>query len=234
VRCIFVLDILNGAVVHAVRGERSRYEPIAGFSQIVSTSEPLDILQALRPREVYIADLNLLTGSGDNLAIIKEISTLARTMADTGVSKAGDLDRLPASVSIILGTETASLQLIEWAARDHIARNRKVVVSIDMMKRKVLARDPELAGQTPLQLLQKLSGLELEGVILLEMDKVGTSAGLDRQFLEEAASSSEHPLILGGGVKGEEDLKALEEVGFSGALVATAVHNGKIPVARVR
>ena len=233
-RCIFVLDILNGAVVHAVRGERSRYEPIAGFSQIVSTSEPLGILQALHPREVYIADLNLLTGRGDNLAVIKEISTLARTMADTGVSKAGDLDRLPASVSIILGTETASLQLIEEAARDLIARNRKVVVSIDMMKRKVLSRDPELAGQTPLQLLQRLNGLELEGVILLEIDKVGTSAGLDRQFLEEAASSSKHPLILGGGVKGEEDLKALEEVGFSGALVATAVHNGKIPVARVR
>jgi len=227
VRCIFVLDILNGAVVHAVRGERSRYEPIAGFSQIVSTSEPLGILQELRPREVYVADLNLLTGRGDNLAAIKKISTMARTMADTGISKAGDLDRLPASISAILGTETASLQLIEDAAREC-----RVVVSIDMMKRKVLAHDPELAGQTPLQLLQRLNGLNLESVILLEMDKVGTSAGLDRQFLEEAAAASKHPLILGGGVKGEEDLQALQEMGFAGALLATAVHNGRIPVAR--
>ena len=226
-RCIFVLDILNGAVVHAVRGERSRYEPIAGFSQIVSTSEPLGILQELRPREVYVADLNLLTGRGDNLAAIKKISTMARTMADTGISKAGDLDRLPASISAILGTETASLQLIEDAAREC-----RVVVSIDMMKRKVLAHDPELAGQTPLQLLQRLNGLNLESVILLEMDKVGTSAGLDRQFLEEAAAASKHPLILGGGVKGEEDLQALQEMGFAGALLATAVHNGRIPVAR--
>ena len=228
-RCIFVLDILNGAVVHAVRGERSSYEPIAGFSRIVSTSEPLGILQELRPREVYVADLNLLTGRGDNLAAIKKISTMARTMADTGISKAGDLDRLPASISAILGTETASLQLIEDAAREC-----RVVVSIDMMKRKVLAHDPELAGQTPLQLLQRLNGLNLESVILLEMDKVGTSAGLDRQFLEEAAAASKHPLILGGGVKGEEDLQALQEMGFAGALLATAVHNGKIPVARVQ
>jgi len=210
-----------------VRGERSRYEPIAGFSQIVSTSEPLGILQELRPREVYVADLNLLTGRGDNLAAIKKISTVARTMADTGISKAGDLDRLPASISAILGTETASLQLIEDAAREC-----RVVVSIDMMKRKVLAHDPELAGQTPLQLLQRLNGLNLESVILLEMDKVGTSAGLDRQFLEEAAAASKHPLILGGGVKGEEDLQALQEMGFAGALLATAVHNGRIPVAR--
>ena len=212
-----------------MRGERSRYEPIANFSRIVSTSEPLGILQKLHPSEVYVADLDLLTGRGDNLAIIKKISTVTRTMADIGISKAEDLDRLPASASAVLGTETASLQLIEEATVDH-----KIVVSIDMMKRKVLASDPDLAGRTPLQLLQRLSGLKLEGVILLEMDKVGTSAGLDGQFLEEAAGATEHPLIMGGGVKGEEDLRALEENGFAGALLATALHNGKIPVARVQ
>ena len=228
-RCIYVLDILNGAVVHAVRGERSSYEPIAGFSRIVSTSEPLGILQELRPREVYIADLNLLTGRSDNLAVIKKISTLARTMADTGISKASDLDRLPASVSPVLGTETASLQLIEEASRE-----QRIVVSIDMMKRKVLARDPELAVQTPLQLLQRLNALKLESVILLELDRVGTSAGLDGQFLENAVAATEHPLILGGGVKGEDDLRALQDMGFSGALLATALHNGRIPVAWVQ
>ncbi|MCK9565102.1 MAG: HisA/HisF-related TIM barrel protein [Methanothrix sp.] len=228
-RCIYVLDILNGAVVHAVRGERSRYEPIAAFSQIVSTSEPLGILQEIRPKEVYVADLNLLTGRSDNLAVIKKISDRTKTMADTGISKAGDLDRLPASVSPVLGTETSSLQLIKEAAIE-----RRIVVSIDMMKRKVLARDPELAGQTPLQLLQRLNGLKLESVILLELDKVGTSAGLDEKFLEAAAEASKHPLILGGGVEGEADLKTLEEMGFSGALLATALHNGRIPVELVQ
>jgi len=229
VRCIFVLDILNGAVVHALRGERSRYEPVAGFSRIVSTSEPLGVLQEVRPAEVYVADLNLLTGKGDNLAIIKEISNRAATMADTAISKSAYLDRLPASVLPVLGTETASLHLMKEAAKA-----RKIVVSLDMMKRKVLSRDPELAGQTPLQVLQKLSGLELQGVILLELDKVGTSAGLDNRFLEDAAKACRHPLILGGGVKDEDDLRILEERGFSGALVATAVHNGSIPVARLR
>jgi phosphoribosylformimino-5-aminoimidazole carboxamide ribotide isomerase len=229
VRCIFVLDILNGAVVHAVRGDRSHYGPIAGFSRIASTSEPLGILHELRPREVYVADLNLLMGRGDNLAVIKQISSLTKTMADTGISKASDLDRLPSSVSTVLGTETASLQLMQAAASKY-----GIIVSIDMKKRKVLARDPRLAGQTPLQLLKSLNDLKLEGVILLELDRVGTSAGLDIPFLEEAGAAAEHPLILGGGVKGEEDLSALEEMGFSGALLATALHNGRISVARVQ
>ena len=224
-RCIFVLDILNGAVVHAVRGERNLYEPIAGYSKIVSSSGPLDILHELRPREVYIADLNQLIGQGENLAIIKEISAMAKTMADTGISKATDLDRLPESVCPIIGTETAPFQLME-----ELAPQRNIIVSLDMMNRKVLASEALLANETPLQALQLLNHLPLDGVILLELNRVGTSSGLDKAFLEKAIAISEHPLILGGGVKDEKDLQALDEMGFSGALVATAVHNGSVPV----
>lgn len=228
-RCIFVLDILNGAVVHAFWGERNRYEPIASYSKIVSSSEPLDILYELQPREVYVADLNLLTGRGENMEIIKKISAVAKTMADTGISKASDLDCLPASICPILGTETASFPLME-----ELALRKNIVVSLDMKNGKVLAREALLANQTPLQFLLKLNHLPLEAVILLELNRVGTSSGLDRAFLEEAITVSEHPLIIGGGVKDEEDLRALEEMGFSGALVATAVHNGSIPLSWIQ
>jgi phosphoribosylformimino-5-aminoimidazole carboxamide ribotide isomerase len=99
-----------------------------------------------------------------------------------------------------------------------------------MKNRKVLAREALLANETPLQALQRLNRLPLDGVILLELNRVGTSSGLDKAFLEKALDISRHPLILGGGVKDEEDLLALDEIGFSGALVATAVHNGSVPV----
>jgi len=150
-------------------------------------------------------------------------------MADIGISNIEDLKSLPDAVSPILGTETASLDLIKEAAL-----KRKIVVSIDMKGGKVLTRDPLLAGLTPLDVLQVLNDLPLEAVILLELSRVGTSAGLDLQLLEKAAMQSKHPLILGGGVKGEEDLLVLEGMGFSGVLVATAVHNGKIPLERIR
>lgn len=228
-RCIFVLDILNGAVVHAVRGERSRYEPIDSYSRIVSTSRPLSILSELEPAEVYVADLNRLMGEGDNLATIGEISARTRTMADIGITKISDLTTLPGAACPILGTETASLGLIKEAAR-----HGKIVVSIDMKSGKVLTRDPLLAGRAPLDVLQVLNDLPLEAVILLELSRVGTSLGLDGEFLERAAAMSRHPLILGGGVKGEEDLLALEGMGFSGALMATAVHNGSIPLERIQ
>jgi phosphoribosylformimino-5-aminoimidazole carboxamide ribotide isomerase len=189
----------------------------------------LGVLGEVLPREVYVADLNLLTGSGENLAVIRSISHKVKTMADIGVSNLSDLGSLPNVVTPILGTETASLEMMEEAAL-----HRKVVASLDMKNRKVITRDPLLAKQNPLQVLRRLNDLPLEGVILLELDRVGTSLGLDGEFLKRAALICKHPLILGGGVGSVEDLTMLEGLGFSGALVATAVHNGKIPLEIVR
>ncbi|MDQ1282393.1 MAG: phosphoribosylformimino-5-aminoimidazole carboxamide ribotide isomerase [Euryarchaeota archaeon] len=188
------------------------------------------MIQAIHPKEVYIADLNLLTGRGNNLSIINEVSRSTRTLADTGISSVNDLDLLCELVTPVLGTETASLSLIEAAA----GKGRQVVVSIDMRMRRVLSSDSSLAGQTSIELLERLNHLDLKEVILLELDRVGTSSGLDIAFLEQAQRASEHPLMLGGGVKDEVDLAALEKIGFSGALVATAVHNGRIPVTMVQ
>ncbi len=227
-RCIFVLDIFNGEVVHAVRGERRRYEPIDRFSRIVSSSKPLEVMQLIKPKEVYVADLNRLTGSGENLAAIAEISKKAKTMADIGISQDGDMDYLPHGAVPVLGTETASFRLMEEAVF-----LRDIVVSIDMKNRQVLTQDSELM-LSPLDVLRRLNGLPIEGVILLELDRVGTSIGLDRDFLEKAVFASDHPLILGGGVKGPEDLNTLKDLGFGGALVATAVHSGNIPLEMVR
>lgn len=228
-RCIFVVDIFNGAVVHAVRGERSKYEPIHHYSSIVSCSDPAKVVQTVKPKEVYIADLNLILGNGENLRSIEEISRLARTMADIGISNLSEMDCMPDNVTPVLGTETASLGLMEEASLQ-----REIVASLDMMGRKVLTRDSGFAAHSPLEVLRRLNGLPLSGIILLELDRVGTSAGLDMEFLEKASSVSDHPLILGGGVKDMLDLRLLEDLGFHGALVATSVHNGQIPLEMLR
>ena len=224
-QCIFFFNILNGAVVHALRGERSRYKPIAEFSQVTGSSDPLRIVDELRPGQVYVADLDMIMGSGQNLEIIDKISNRAKTMADTGASRSSDLDGLPPSVLPVLGTETASISLME-----EVSGKRRMIASLDMSNRRVLSKGGALVDPNPLVVLEELNHLDLEGVIIMELNRIGTSVGLDDEFLAEARRISRHPLILGGGVKDEKDLEALEEIGFSGALVATAIHNGTIPL----
>lgn len=227
-RCILVLDIFNGAVVHAFRGERSSYELIHLHSRIVSSSDPLSIVESIKPKEVYIADLNLLTGSGQNIGAIKEISWQAKTMADIGISQTTHLRCLPDEITPVLGTETASLKIIEQAST-----LRDVVVSLDMKARKLLTRDPEMPLD-PIANLRSLNSFSLQSIIILELDRVGTLSGLDKEFLEKVTSASDHPLILGGGVRDIEDIWSLEDLGFRGVLLATAIHSGKIPLKMLR
>ncbi|HPJ30250.1 MAG TPA: HisA/HisF-related TIM barrel protein [Methanothrix sp.] len=227
-RCVFVLDLFNGSAVHAVRGEREKYQPIAMSSKVVGTSDPLSILEELRPKEVYVADLNRITGSGENLDLIGEMAGKAETMADIGISSLGEADLLPLSVRPVMGTETGSLGLIEEASS-----KREFTVSLDLFGGEVLTRDPALKVP-PLDLIGRLNPLPINEIILLSLDRVGTSMGLDEAFLRKAADLSDHPLLLGGGVKDSSDLDRLEELGLAGALVATAVHEGKISLEAIR
>ncbi|MGB3945134.1 MAG: HisA/HisF-related TIM barrel protein, partial [Methanothrix sp.] len=167
IRCVFVLDLFNGSAVHAHRGEREKYLPIDTASAIVRTCDPLAILDLLRPKEVYVADLDRIMGTGENLDLIGEISRKAETIADVGISSTEDLDLLPPSVTPVLGTETGSFDLIQEASF-----KREVVVSIDLFGGAVLSRDPAIRVP-PLDLIQELNLLPLREIVLLTLDRVG-------------------------------------------------------------
>ncbi|HOT07858.1 MAG: 1-(5-phosphoribosyl)-5-((5-phosphoribosylamino)methylideneamino) imidazole-4-carboxamide isomerase [Methanosaeta sp. PtaB.Bin039] len=227
-RCVFVMDLFNGEVVHAVRGQRNRYRPVHEHSRIVTTSDPIDLLKEASPKEVYLADLNRLTGQGGNLQIVSEISLRVRTIADIGMTNRTDLDLLKPPAVPVLGTESATLSLMEEASSD-----RDVVVSLDLLDRQVLSRDQTIP-KDPFEALRMLNRSAFREIIILELDRVGTCCGLDRDFLQSAANISRHELLLGGGVRSASDLSALEDMGFAGALVATAVHDRSIPLDRLR
>lgn len=236
-RVIFVLDIYNSVVVHARRGERDSYEPIC--STIIDSSDPLTIIDSLRPCEVYIADLNRLQGRADNLELIKEISGRVRTMCDIGISSRDDLMAGCGTATLILGTETTPFDLMCSSSRPQLATSlspipaNPVSVSIDIFKGSILARDPHTPRDVT-ELVRALNECDIADLIVLDMDRVGTSSGFDPGLLADIVDESIHPVILGGGVSDEGDLDALEEIGVSGALVATAIHNGKIPAYRYR
>lgn len=225
-RIIFVLDILNGNAVHAVRGERAKYRPVKG-SVVCKSSAPVDIISEVSPTEVYIADLDYLQHIGDNFALIGRISEMTKTMVDIGPENMDDVEKCSGIAdTVIIGTETASFDLIAAAANRFPGR---INVSIDMKNGKVLTKDRELEMK-PRELIKKLNDYDIKDIIILELSKVGTSAGIDVDFLQEVAGLSNHNILAGGGIRDMNDIYALEKIGVSGALVATAVHNGKIPV----
>jgi phosphoribosylformimino-5-aminoimidazole carboxamide ribotide isomerase len=225
-RIIFVMDILNGRVVHAVKGERSKYKPIQG-SMLCNSSHPFEIISSVKPREIYIADLDHIQEIGDNFIIIKKISSKTKTMVDIGVKNMDDVKKCAEIAdTVIIGTETASFEVIEKAALQFPGR---INVSIDMKNGFVLTKDKTMEVR-PEDLVRRMNEIGIKDIIILDLGKVGTSAGIDEIFLKKIVDISTHNILVGGGIKDVKDIETLEKSGISGALAATALHNGNIPI----
>ena len=226
-RVIFVLDILDGQVVHAVKGEREKYGPIHNFSKVCETSDPLEIIDELVPSEVYIADLDRLGNRGNNDEVVKQIGWKSKTMLDLGATSMDDVHLgHELADSIVIGTETATHDMLENATGFY---PRSINVSIDIKGGQILTPEPAFK-LPPIELIQMLNGYDINDLIILELSKVGTSSGINTEFLQQMVDHSDHNILLGGGVKDKDDISLLKDVGLEGVLVATAVHNGALPL----
>jgi len=152
-------------------------------------------------------------------------------MVDIGAQNMKDVEKCATIAdTVILGTETASLDLIE---KSSIRFPGRINVSIDMKNGKVLARDRNMEIG-PVDLVKRFNDHDIRDIIILDLGRVGTGAGIDLDFLKDIAGASSRDVLVGGGIKDMDDIKALERIGISGALVATAVHSGNIPADQIR
>ena len=71
-------------------------------------------------------------------------------------------------------------------------------------------------------------------MIVIDLARVGTGNGLDIELLTRirAAAPSVH-LVAGGGVRDWDDLVNVANAGCNGALLATALHNGRIGASQI-
>ncbi len=70
-----VIDILDGKVVHAVKGERNKYRPVKSI--LTKSPHPLDVAKVFKEKlgltKLYIADINSILEKGNNFRYIEEI-----------------------------------------------------------------------------------------------------------------------------------------------------------------
>jgi phosphoribosylformimino-5-aminoimidazole carboxamide ribotide isomerase len=214
-RVVGVIDLKDGTAVHAVRGERERYRPLG---------DPLALARRFGLQELYVADLDAIAGAGGNDAGIRALAGEARVMVDAGVSEP---ERAQALLDlgvdrVVVGTETLT-------DADALDRLPDAVLSVDLRDGRTLSPDPRLAGLPALDAVALLHRFGLREVIVLDLARVGSGAGPDVEAIAEIhAAFPELELLAGGGVRDADDLRALENAGAAGALVATALLRGAI------
>src|SRR5436190_376794 len=71
--------------------------------------------------------------------------------------------------------------------------------------------------------------LGVRELLVIDLARVGSGSGPPlRAVAELAAALPELAIYAGGGVRDDHDLRALQSAGATGALVATALHEGRI------
>jgi phosphoribosylformimino-5-aminoimidazole carboxamide ribotide isomerase len=235
-RIIPVIDLLDGRVVHAVKGERQSYLPVR--SVLCESHDPVTIAGVFRDklglREIYIADLDAIQSAGriDHQQTIEILARRERMqiMLDAGVY---DIEKARTWLGfgvhkIIIGSET----LREWDAVHRIPSAidpDRLAFSLDLRSGSILSQCPALAALEPLEALNHLHAAGWPEVILLDLERVGSEAGADGILASGARSAfPELRLLVGGGVSNPEQLAALKASGIAGVLIATAFHHGTI------
>ncbi|HEX2201257.1 MAG TPA: HisA/HisF-related TIM barrel protein, partial [Gammaproteobacteria bacterium] len=96
---------------------------------------------------------------------------------------------------------------------------RPPIVSLDFLHDR-LQGPPELLERTELWPKQ---------VIVMSIDSIGAATGPDYKRIEAIGHlAPEHDLFAAGGVRDLDDIERLAGLGVAGALVASALHHGRI------
>ena len=164
-------------------------------------------------------------GNGDVLRAVSELGVPVQ--ASGGVRTAEQVDALLArgAERVVLG----SAALHDRGGAEELVRRfgDRLVVGIEADEHTVRPRGTDL--ELPLwDLLVWLAGLEVRRYLFTEVGRVGGLKGPDLDGIWAFAEYSPVPVVVAGGIRGEEDLRAVAALGgrIEGAVIGRALYEG--------
>jgi HisA/HisF family protein len=227
-----VIDLMQGQVVRAVRGNRQAYQPIV--SALCASSAPLVVAKILcehcATRALYVADLDALLGGPAQVAVLRalldELPELTLWL-DAGFASAGAADALRTEIGAgaervvpVFGSESLASRAELKRCFAGAAAAEAAVLSLD--RRDGQRLDAAGCWEAP-QLWPKR-------VIVMTLERVGSDAGPDLDTLASVQRKSPSTFIVGaGGIRNPGDLARAHAAGAGAWLVASALHDGRLP-----
>jgi phosphoribosylformimino-5-aminoimidazole carboxamide ribotide isomerase len=201
------IDIKNGKVVKALKGNREHYQAISsgrGF-----TSNPFTYIKKMidkyHPRIIYIADINTLSKDGDNIDLLVEIVNQNKNCV-FWIDIGGKFDRRLNKnniVPILCSENCSTIKNINYIFRNYIH-------SYDY-------KDKPLG----IEVFQRLQSSYKKKVIFMNISDVGGNHGPNYKYIRTIHKKSSIKYYIGGGVKSVLDINKLQKMGFSGVLVSS-------------
>lgn len=238
-RIIPVIDLQAGQVVRGIAGRRDEYRPIE--SRLVPSAAPLVVARALVEQfgcdTLYVADLDAIAGAPPAWEIFDQLAELGVALwVDAGLSSSSQVVQLAkwnavgkSLAGIVAGLE--SLPALDCLSEClDVIGSERLIFSVDLKNGRPIARDQELVNRTGIEIALAARARGVRRLIVLDLARVGMGAGVGTESVCRAirAVDSQIELVAGGGVRGVDDLRALAAAGCDAALVASALHDGRL------
>jgi len=259
VRIVGVIDLRGGLAVHARGGRREHYAPVSTVAgATIAAGDAVDLAHAyvdvLGIGELYVADLDAIEGSvtpSIHADVVTRIAHIGVPLwLDAGIwSPAHAAEALATGAThVVVGLET----LPSWGALADICRHvgpAHTVFSLDLRNGIPIA--PPNLRLAPMHAADQENGRGADSIlpeavavraaeagaaslIVLDLARVGSGMGPDVALVSRIARVAPGlELFAGGGVRSAEDLGSLAGAGCAGALVGTALQDGRLRAAGV-
>ena len=227
-----VIDLMQGQVVRAVRGDRQSYRPMV--SSLCAGSDPVALARVLvahcASNRLYAADLDALTGGTAQAEVLRTILQALPALefwVDAGFAGAAAADALFDRIGVEAGRIVPVFASESLPTREALQRcfERHPVGVLSLDRRDGKKLDAAGCWESPQQWPER--------VIVMTLERVGADAGPDLDTLREVQSRAPAAQLVGaGGVRNPADLAQAAAAGAHAWLVASALHDGRLPPAR--
>ncbi len=253
-----VIDLMIGQVVWAKGGNRDAYRPLE--SRLTNSSQPLEVAKAIFSQTgcdwLYVADIDSFAGASPSWAVFESLieagfrllidaNWLLEQRVNEAIKRFANSDH----VKLIISTETIGRADQFSVFEKLIHAGITPVFSLDMKGAEVIAKNPDIACLTPLELVHMAWQAGVRHLIQLDLITVGQGAsdldprGCDAAMTNElndqrsnrlsllreiADELPEVVLISGGGMRNDTDCQNILSNGCQHVLVASAIYDGKL------
>jgi phosphoribosylanthranilate isomerase len=224
------VDVAAGQAVQLVQG-------VAGSEK--RFGDPVEA--ALRWQEagaawIHLVDLDAAFGRGHNRALLAEIVGRVDVQVELsgGIRDDESLSAAMATGCRRINIGTAALEQPAWCAGAIAAWGDRVAVGLDVRGRTLAARGWTRDGGDLYDVLARLDSEGCARYVVTDVTKDGMLQGPNLPLLREVCAVTDRPVVASGGITELADLKALSglvEIGVEGAIIGTALYEGRFTLA---
>lgn len=220
------VDILDGRVVQLVGGK-------PGTEQIV-LPDPLEVALDWEKKGapmVHVIDLDGAFGKGGNPHLIRRMLQELHVPIQVGggVRSSAMVDQYVewGAARVIVGTK--AITDTNWLTDICRAHPGKVVLALDTAKGQIQVKGWQEASRLSTeQMFDIIRDLPLAAVLHTNVDVEGKAQGINATEVRRFVERCPHSVIASGGIKGLDDIRALESIGAEACVAGIALYTKRI------